>query len=1279
MAEDKPAGTGTPPRRRRRRRRRWLRLVLWLLVGAVVALGLLAAVLPFVFSDERIRDIVRRRAEAALGREVAIDFLDVDVTRGITLRGLRIANREGFGPEDLLRVGEADIEVRVWPLLTSFGRELHARVRVMGPRALIERNTAGMLNIADLLEPGAEGEPLVFDELSLELEVSDGSVVLRDHSEEGMRETALRDLEASAHLPAVDEALTYSIRATAEKGELDVRGSPRLFHEGVVRPDRVQGDLLALQASDFPVDVLIATLGGPDAVRSATGGLLATAEEPGQIEVNGRLSGETSVEGLPYGIGVIVRADLETLDASAEVGLDAGDFSRASLDLNVKRGGAEGFFAKLDLDADLAKLTGGPAAPGLGIPRDPDGGPATSKGHVTARLEISGKAQALGVRIRCSVKGFQAHPSLTGGSTLPPEDATLEARSVLRLTPEGILAALEIPELKAAAGFLDASITNGRLASLADLRRLTADLEGRMHFDGAEFGSRFGKALGLPVIRDSLTLVFSAKGDEGRARLSAEARLESPDQPEHGVRIVASALLDATGDTADAHGLNVTVTTGSAETPSAHVRLTGAIADLTGAPAAALRLDAEAELGKLRPTLLARGLLPEDLDLSGRARLVGALDTAAGRADIEALEVRLPYLELALKEPCRISGLHLGRLFADPAAGARSLSANAVLEGTVVLDALDGLPEGWAPAELQGEGDVRFTLRASQASPAQFVLSADATAAGIEYGDLLAKPRGSQATLRLEADLKETGGADVKELTLSLDGADGALAGRFDEDFDTFTCRRFALKADRLSQVAALVPLLRPFGLGGAAEIAGSGAVPLRELASGDLTGLELEATAELASLHLAPEALGDLTLEVRGRVAAMPRSVQANGLTITARTPQGRRGQTVTFEKLTIAPADAGTLFAHLDALEVAFAASSPEIDLSRLLAALPKGAPDAPEAARPDKPDPDRFAFLKRHRVEGRVAADKLAFEEHVLTDLAARFRLADNTLTVPEPIRARVHGGDAEIALEADFNDPAIAHHGAVQVKEADLNSIAAALLSLEDVFLGKLDGNATWKGKGLAFADISKSWTGDIAFTVDEGVVLNFERSPLLKGIAGPILKHLGAEAFPDGRYGYERLNIEAHLEEGRIHADDAVLHGTNDLDFAITGSSVGLDGDLDAKLAVMAPMELVMEYVERKIVRHEAALKVVRKALEEKRPAFCTFTVRGHHDTPKIGLDLTSFPKWVLGLVGETLRDPRGLIEGILDEALDEEEDGEMDPKDKIKKKVLEDVLDGIFR
>ncbi|WOI52027.1 AsmA family protein [Parvularcula sp. LCG005] len=98
-----------------------MRRLLIILAGVVVLLVALVFLLPVFIPADKLEAQVEAKASAALGREVTIDGapkISILPTK-LTVRGLTVANAEGFSAPYLVKVDEARIGVKLFPLFSS--------------------------------------------------------------------------------------------------------------------------------------------------------------------------------------------------------------------------------------------------------------------------------------------------------------------------------------------------------------------------------------------------------------------------------------------------------------------------------------------------------------------------------------------------------------------------------------------------------------------------------------------------------------------------------------------------------------------------------------------------------------------------------------------------------------------------------------------------------------------------------------------------------------------------------------------------------------------------------------------------------------------------------------------------------------------------------------------------------------------------------------------------------------------------------------------------------
>jgi len=121
---------------------------LWIILSIVALLVVLVAVMIFV-GISKMDDVVVMAVEKAgsrvTGTEVTLEDADISLRSGEgALRGLRIANPEGFSDRDAFVLDEVSFKVNMGSLRDAvFNID---EVRVIGPQALVEMNEDGKSN-----------------------------------------------------------------------------------------------------------------------------------------------------------------------------------------------------------------------------------------------------------------------------------------------------------------------------------------------------------------------------------------------------------------------------------------------------------------------------------------------------------------------------------------------------------------------------------------------------------------------------------------------------------------------------------------------------------------------------------------------------------------------------------------------------------------------------------------------------------------------------------------------------------------------------------------------------------------------------------------------------------------------------------------------------------------------------------------------------------------------------------------------------------------------------
>jgi len=137
-----------------------IKLVAWLLTALVVTVVAAAIIIPLVFDPNDYRDEISAAVKKQTGRELTIEGeirLSLFPWLGVRLGAMQLSNAEGFGPAPFARIGEADVRVKLLPLLR---REVEMEKIVLhGLEANLGRRADGGTNWDDLVGAAAPAAP----------------------------------------------------------------------------------------------------------------------------------------------------------------------------------------------------------------------------------------------------------------------------------------------------------------------------------------------------------------------------------------------------------------------------------------------------------------------------------------------------------------------------------------------------------------------------------------------------------------------------------------------------------------------------------------------------------------------------------------------------------------------------------------------------------------------------------------------------------------------------------------------------------------------------------------------------------------------------------------------------------------------------------------------------------------------------------------------------------------------------------------------------------------
>lgn len=132
-----------------------LKFLLWT-VGLLVVLLIVAGIaLKFYFNETRLRSLLLPPVREALGREVDISSISIDLFRGIKIGNFVV--KEADGTADFVKIKELGLSYSLMPLLEK--RLEIGRVWLEKPRLNVWRNRNGSFNFSDLkvLQSGKTG------------------------------------------------------------------------------------------------------------------------------------------------------------------------------------------------------------------------------------------------------------------------------------------------------------------------------------------------------------------------------------------------------------------------------------------------------------------------------------------------------------------------------------------------------------------------------------------------------------------------------------------------------------------------------------------------------------------------------------------------------------------------------------------------------------------------------------------------------------------------------------------------------------------------------------------------------------------------------------------------------------------------------------------------------------------------------------------------------------------------------------------------------------------
>lgn len=183
-------------------------------VGILILLiiGLTLFVKSYLSSD-RLKPIILPKVEAATGRKVQLDGINVSLFKGIVANGLSIKEKDG--EKDFLKIGRFVLSYRLIPLLKR--QLVISKIEIVSPSFAIKREKGGKYNFSDIMERGSQEpkKPSGHEPQALPVSIVANQLFIRD--------ARVTFVDEGKELPDVSITLSAEFKGSVEKD-----GTPRM-------------------------------------------------------------------------------------------------------------------------------------------------------------------------------------------------------------------------------------------------------------------------------------------------------------------------------------------------------------------------------------------------------------------------------------------------------------------------------------------------------------------------------------------------------------------------------------------------------------------------------------------------------------------------------------------------------------------------------------------------------------------------------------------------------------------------------------------------------------------------------------------------------------------------------------------------------------------------------------------------------------------------------------------------------------------------------------------
>ncbi len=201
----------------------------------VIAVIVLSVIVKSYLKSDRLKALIVPRIEEFTGRKADMERIDVSLFKGITVKGMRLMERDG--EQDFIRMKEFVLEYRLLPLLKK--RLVIKRVDLISPSVRLVMDKDGRMKFSDILERSREGKreaPSGAEEKGLPLSVETDRISVRD--------ARMTFSDERGGVPSMDLLSDIDLKLSVER-----RAAPEVSGKVKLRELTIKGDGSEIKSS----------------------------------------------------------------------------------------------------------------------------------------------------------------------------------------------------------------------------------------------------------------------------------------------------------------------------------------------------------------------------------------------------------------------------------------------------------------------------------------------------------------------------------------------------------------------------------------------------------------------------------------------------------------------------------------------------------------------------------------------------------------------------------------------------------------------------------------------------------------------------------------------------------------------------------------------------------------------------------------------------------------------------------------------------------------------